>query len=132
MAAITILQTATTPTIHIGSGDPHIRGFYSERFLDSDGVTVVMPGNGQDEFYIDVQCSIDGNGDLIIPQFTIRTTNGVDNPNSRFTGQLYVDNAPQQIIFGFAAGPGWAIPEQFAPSTTWDQLDVYNQGQIQF
>src|SRR5438128_1418172 len=90
----------------------------------SSGGTITIAANSAD--------SIIGATTVAVATGRIAQHDGIHTLISRFTGQLYVDDAPQQIIFGFAAGSGWIIPGQFAPSTTWDQLDVYNQGQVQF
>lgn len=133
MAAITISETTPNPPIHIGDGDPVLHGYYSQRYLDSDGATPIMPGDGKEGFFYSVQCSVDGDGNLVIPEFVIRTTDdGIDIQTSRFTGQLFIDDVPDVIIFGFAqASAGWMIPASFGDSVTWDQLDVFNQGAAQ-
>jgi hypothetical protein len=132
MSAITITETHPVPPIRVDTDDLELRGFYSQRFLDSDGVTPVYPGNGKDGFYYSIPCTRNADNELIIPAFDIRTTDGVDNTSSRFTGQLYVDGVADVVIFGYPNGPGWQIPEIDAPTTTWDELDLYNQGQVQF
>lgn len=132
MSAITITPTTVFPTFNLPDGGSiTLRGFYSQRFQDSDGILVVMPGNGIQGFYYEWDCTLDGDGNIVIPEMVIRTTNGVDVSTSLFTGQLFVDENPGQIVFGFPTGPGWIIPASFGSSTAWDQLDIFNQGQVQ-
>ena len=130
MSTITISETTPNPPIRMDDDATAVlRGYYSQRFLDSDGVTVVMQGNGQSGFYYEVPCSVDPDGNLVIGEFVIHTTDdGIDVATSLFTGQLYINGAPDVIIFGFASGSGWIIPVSLGDETTWGELDVFNQG----
>ena len=111
-----------------------LRGFYSQRFLDSDGVTPVLAGNGVDGFYYQWACSRDVDGNLIVPEIQIHSTDdGIDVQTSLFTGQLYVDDSPSQVIFGQPqAGAGWIIAASLGSPITWGDLDIYNQGRTLF
>lgn len=128
---ITVSETIPNPPIQLPAGSTAtLRGYYSERFLDSDGVTVVMPGNGLTGFYYEVACTVNDDGNLVVPAFEIHTTDdGVDVATSRFTGQLFVDGVPNVTIFGFPNSvTGWIIPAAFGEATTWNDLDIFNQG----
>jgi hypothetical protein len=131
---VTVAQTIPVPPIHVDSDDLVMRGWYSQRFLDSDGVTPVMAGNGESGFYYEIACNRDVNSNLVIPEFSIHTTDdGVDVNTSLFTGKLWIDGADSGIVlFGFASGAGWIIASSLGSPTTWDQLDVFNAGQVQF
>ncbi len=132
MSEIVILQTIPEPPLHVSGDSLVLRGFYSQRYLDSDGVTAVMPGNGISGFYYTVTCTTDGDGNLVIPEHTIHTTDdGVDIITSLYVGQLFIDDVADVIIFGNPTGGGWIIPASLGASTTWDQLDVFNQGAYQ-
>lgn len=131
MSLITITEFTPVPPIQIPEGTTAtLRGFYSQRFLDSDGVTPVMPGDGQQGFYYEWTCDTDEDGNLVVPQIEIHTTdNGEDVQTSLFTGQLYLDGAASTVIFGHPqAVGGWIITNTLGEETSWAALDIYNQG----
>lgn len=130
MSLITISETTPNPPINLATGSvATLRGFYSQRFLDSDGVTPVLSGNGQSGFYYEWTCAVNGDDELVIPEMQVRSTdNGIDIQTSLFTGQLYIDGAPSVVIFGHPNGGGWVIPATLGSPITWNQLDIFNQG----
>lgn len=128
---IEISQTTISPTQNYLGVAPRLRGYYSQRYVAGDEVTPVESGNGQTGFYYDIQCSLDGAGRIIIPAFTIQSTEDGNLPTSRFTGQLYTQaGAPAQIVFGTNGGQGWAIPTLFGVNVTWADLFRYNQTSV--
>ena len=131
MALITITETTPNPPIHLAEGSTAtLRGYYTQRFLDSDGVTVVMSGDGQTGFYYEFACTVNDDDELVIPAFEIHTTDdGVDVQTSLFIGRLFIDGAPDRIVFGQPqAVGGWIISASLGSSTSWAALDIFNQG----
>lgn len=136
MSLLIISETIWSPPENVSSDSViTVRGFYTQRFLDSDGITPVQSGNGSNGFYYEIPCSLNGDGDLVVGEVVVHTTDdGSDINTSRFVGQLFVDGAaaqPTQIIFGFPAGAGWIIPASLSSPATWGDLDIFNQGQVQ-
>lgn len=129
MSLITISETIPQPPIHLASGATAVlRGYYSQRFLDSGGEPV-FAGDGRSGFYYEIACTVNDDDELVIPEFSIKTTdNGQDIQTSLFTGQLFVDSEPSTIIFGIPNGPGWIISASLGAETSWEQLDIFNQG----
>lgn len=125
---ITISQTTISPTQNYLGSVPVLKGWYSKRFTAGDGITPVVPGDGISGFYYSVSCAINGDGQIVIPAFTIQsTTDATDDATSRFTGQLFDQSGtPREIIFGKANGNGWAIPTQYGTPVDWDELARYN------
>jgi len=126
MATVTISETIPQPAIQWASGStPVLRGWYSISFIAGDGTTPVEAGNGQTGtgFYYEIDCSINGSGYVVIPAFTIQTTTDGNSPLSLFTGQLFDNGAPREIIFGFQnAAQGWSIPATLAPNCALSDL----------
>ena len=104
-------------------------------FIAGDGVTPIEAGNGQtgSGFYYEIDCSVNGSGYVVIPVFTIQTTTDGNLPLSLFTGQLFDDGAPREIIFGFQnSAQGWSIPATLAPNCALSDLWEYNQASVLF
>lgn len=130
MSLITVAEFTPNPTIHLAAGSTAtLRGFYSQRFLDSDESTPVLAGDGMSGFYYEWSCTVDGDGNLVIPEIEIHTTdNGMDVQTSLFTGQLFIDGVPNIILIGHPNGPGWIISATLGETTNWGALDIFNQG----
>lgn len=123
---IEISQTTPNPPIRYPGTQPHLRGYYSRRFTAGDGATPVEWGDGRNGFYYDIECDVNGDGNLVIPAFEIQSTTDGNLPTSRFTGQLFTQSlAPAQIIFG--GNTGWQIPTQYGDNVDWATLFRYNQ-----
>ena len=125
---ITIIATTPSPPIRYPGTQPHLRGYYSSRFIAGDTVTPVEQGNGQTGFYYDIPCTVNGSGNLVIPAFQIQTTEDGNLPTSRFTGRLYDQTgAPREVIFGGAdSNAGWRIPTLMGNIVSWADLARYN------
>lgn len=109
-----------------------IRIWYGQSFLDSDGVTQVQGGNGTTGFYIEEDCTIDGDGIIHVPALTIKSTLNADDPNPQSIqcfAQLFSNGVPKAVIFGGSGVPtGWVIPE--TTPTNYGQLNLYNQATV--
>jgi hypothetical protein len=94
-----------------------------------DAVTPVELGDGLTGFYYSVQCAVNGSGDIVIPAFTIQSTEDGNLPTALFTGQLFTQSGSpiQQIVFGSQNGNGWKIPILYGANVTWADLFRYNQ-----
>ena len=70
-----------------------------------------MSGDGQGGFYYEFACTVNGDNELVIPEFEIHTTDdGMDIQSSLFTGQLFIDGVPDRVIFGQPQSVGgWII-----------------------
>jgi hypothetical protein len=125
---ITIIATTPSPPIRYPGTQPHLRGYYSSRFIAGDTVTPVEQGNGQTGFYYDIPCTVNGSGNLVIPAFQIQATEDGNLPTSRFTGRLYDQTgAPREVIFGGAdSNAGWRIPTLMGNIVSWADLARYN------
>lgn len=124
MAVVQISQTTPQPNLQFSSTDElFLRAWYSNTFLASDGVTSVQSGNGQSGFYYNIECSINGDGNLVIPAFDVQATTA-SNPTALFTGQLFVNGAPDRVIFGTGSN-GWPIPTIYGDVVTYDELARY-------
>ncbi len=136
MSLITISETTPQPPIQWGSDStPTLRGWYSQDFIGGDGDTLVVSGNGQTQtgFYYDIECSLNGNGEVVIPVFTIQSTTDGNLPTALFIGQLFDNGAPREIIFGFQnTGQGWSIPTQLGQNVALSDLWRYNQATVLF
>src|SRR6185436_19559647 len=87
----------------------------------------------QTGFFFDIECSINSDGNVVIPVFTIQSTTDGNLPLSLFTGQLFDNDAPREIIFGFEnSGQGWAIPTQLGSNVALSDLWRYNQATVLF
>lgn len=126
MATITITQTTPQPPLQVEAGDGvTFRGWYTNDFVASDGVTPVAGGDGQSGFYYEETCSIDSDGFVVIPALSIQPTTG-SNPTAGFFGALFVNGAFAQMIFGYPqATAGWQIPTS-PTTTTFGALALYN------
>lgn len=123
---IQISATTPNPPIRYLGSQPHLRGYYSNRYIAGDGATVVEPGNGLNGFYYDIACSVNGDDNLVIPAFEIQSTTDGNLPTSRFTGRLFDQSGgPQEIIFG--GNIGWQITTLYGGNVTYADLFRYNQ-----
>lgn len=124
---IQISQTTLQPALQVTSTDDiRLRSWYTNSFVAGDGVTSIQGGNGQSGFYYDIECSLDGNGFVVIPAFDAQETTE-SNPTGGFFGQLYINGAPNQMVFGFPqASAGWQIPTIYGDVISFDQLARYN------
>jgi hypothetical protein len=104
-------------------------------FIAGDGVTLIVSGNGQTQtgFFYEITCSVDVNGNVVIPVFTIQSTTDGNLPTALFIGQLFDNDAPREIIFGFQnTGQGWSIPTQLGTNVALSDLWRYNQATVLF
>ena len=124
---IQISQIVLNPQLQVTSSDDiRLRGWYTRSFVAGDGVTSVQGGNGQDGFYYDVVCSLNADGFVVIPAFDVQETTS-SNPTAGFFGQLVINGAAAQMVFGFPqATAGWQIPTQYGSVVGFDQLARYN------
>jgi hypothetical protein len=124
MAVVTISQTTPNPPLQFSSTDElFLRAWYSSTFLAGDGVTPVEGGDGKSGFYYNIECSLNGDGNLVIPAFDVQATTA-SNPTALFTGQLYINGAPDKVIFGTGSN-GWPIPTVYGDVVTYDDLARY-------
>jgi hypothetical protein len=126
MSTIQITATTPQPPLQVEDGDVvTFRGWYTNSFVASDGVTPVEGGNGLTGFYYEETCSLNDDGFPVIPALDIQPTTG-SNPTAGFLGALFVNGAFNRMIFGQpAATAGWQIPT--SPSvTTFGALALYN------
>jgi hypothetical protein len=124
---ITISQTILQPPLNVNESDViTLRGWYTNSFVAGDGITSVQGGDGQAGFYYDIECSLNGGGFVVIPAFDVQETTG-SNPTAGFFGQLYINGAPGQMVFGSPqATAGWQLPTVYGDVVSFDQLAVYN------
>lgn len=124
---IQISQTTPQPALQVPTGTSiHLRAWYTNSFVAGDGVTPVQGGNGQDGFFYDIECSVNGDGFVVIPAFDVQETTE-SNPTAGFFGQLFIDGSPGQVIFGYPqATAGWQIPTVYGSVVSFDQLARYN------
>lgn len=124
---IQISQTVLQPALQVdASSSIVLRAWYTNSFVAGDGVTPVQGGNGQQGFYYEIVCSLNGSGFVVIPSFNVQETTE-SNPTAGFFGQLYVDGAPGQMVFGFPqATAGWQIPTIYGAVISFDQLARFN------
>lgn len=124
---ITIAATTVNPA-ETYTGTLVLRGWYSHSFIAGDAITLVEEGDGQNGFYYEVPTSVNGGGNLVIDEFIIQSTDDGNLPTARFTGQLFEDGAPREIIFGFPnVAQGWRIPILFGADVNLADLFRYNQ-----
>lgn len=123
---ITITQTTPQPPLQVQDSDiVTFRGWYTNSFVASDGVTPVEGGNGQTGFYYEETCSINDDGFVVIPALSVQPTTG-SNPTAGFFGQLFINGSPSQMVFGVPqATAGWQIPTS-PTTTTFGALALYN------
>lgn len=124
---IQISQTILQPGLQVAETDEiRLRGWYTSSFVAGDGVTSVQGGNGQSGFYYDIECSLTDDNFVVIPAFDVQETTE-SNPTAGFFGQLYINGAPGQMVFGFPqATAGWQIPTVYGSVVSFDQLARYN------
>lgn len=124
--ATTITATTPQPPLQVQDGDVvTFRGWYTNDFVGSDGVTPVEGGNGQSGFYYSYGCTINEAGNVVIPEIVIQPTTG-SNPTAGFFGAIFVNGAFERMIFGVPqATAGWQIPTSPA-TTTFGALALYN------
>lgn len=129
---ITISQTTISPTQNYLGTVPVLRGWYSKRYVAGDAVTPVESGNGLTGFYYSIPCSVNGDGEIVIPAFTIQSTTDGNLPTARFTGQLFDQSgAPREIIFGNpTSGNGWQIPTLYGANVDFADLFRYNAAAV--
>ena len=121
---VTISQTTPSPPIQVAGDDIELRVWYTQNFVAGDGVTPVEGGTGQNGFYYSITCTKNGSDQVVIPAFTIQATTE-SNPTANFFGQLWVNGAPGQVIFGGASG--WQLPTLFGATINYGQLALYNR-----
>lgn len=121
---VQISQTTPQPPLQFASTDElFLRAWYSNTFLAGDGVTPVEGGNGQSGFYYNIECSINDDGNLVIPAFDVQATTE-SNPTALFIGQLFVNGSPDRVIFGSGSN-GWPVPAVYGDVVTYDDLSRY-------
>lgn len=125
--SVTISQTLLTPPLQVSvSDDIRLRAWYTNNFVAGDGVTSVQGGDGQTGFYYDILCSLNDDGNVIIPAFDVQETM-LSNPTAGFFGWLYVNGSRTQSVFGYPqATAGWQIPTIYGDVVSFDQLARYN------
>lgn len=124
---VQVSQTILQPTEEFQTGSEIIlKVWYTRTFVAGDGVTPVIGGNGKSGFFDQVTCSVNGSGFLVIPAFNVQAT-VESNPTAGFFGQLYVDGAAANVIFGGQAQSGWAIPVSYGSIISYDELATYNR-----
>lgn len=122
---IQISQTVLQPPLEANaSTEVVLRAWYTNSFVAGGGVTPVQGGNGQQGFFYSITCSINDDGFVVIPAFDVQETTE-SNPTAGFFGQLYVDGAANQMVFGFPQA-GWQIPTIYGSVVSFDQLARYN------
>src|SRR5882724_11046397 len=131
---VTISSTTPVPAIQWNSDStPILRGWYTQNYIAGDTVTLVLQGNGQTGPFYDWECSLDDDGNVMIPILTIQSTTDGNLPTALFIGQLFDDGAPREIIFGFQnSGQGWSIPTQLGNNVALSDLWRYNQATVLF
>lgn len=124
---IQVSQTILQPGLQIDANSTiELRAWYTNSFVAGDGVTSVQGGNGQQGFYYSISCSLTDDNFVVVPAFEVQETTE-SNPTAGFFGQLYVDGAPAQMVFGLPqAGAGWQIPTIYGDVISFDQLARYN------
>lgn len=122
---ITISEFTVNPPIQYEGTNPHLRLWYSNDFVAGDQMTPVLGGDGKTGFYDDILCTIDEDGNLVVPEFQAQATTE-SNPTAHLFGQLYDDSgAPRNMIIGGASG--WAVPVSYGSTINFYQLALYNQ-----
>lgn len=102
------------------------RGWYTNSFVAADGVTPVEGGNGQSGFFYQYDCTINDDGNVVIPAIEIQPTTE-SNPTAGFFGALFVNGSPTQMIIGTPqATAGWQIPTIYGSTMNFGQLALYN------
>lgn len=124
---IQISQTTLQPALQVPEGTSiRLHGWYTNSFVAGDGVTSVQGGDGMTGFFYDVECSVNDSGFVVIPAFNVQETT-LSNPAAGFFGQLYIDGAAGQMVFGYPqATAGWQIPTIYGDVISFDQLAIYN------
>lgn len=107
-----------------------IRVWYSQSFLDSNGVAV-QAGNGTTGFYLEADCTF-ASGVVTVPSLTIKATLDAENPNPsgiQCFARLFSNGTPKAMVFAGSGVPtGWVIPA--ITPTTYEDLNLYNQATV--
>lgn len=127
MSTVTITAIIPQPPLQVQDGDTvTFRGWYTNSFVGADGVTPVEGGNGQRGFFYEYDCSINDDGNVVIPAIEIQPTTE-SNPSAGFFGALFINGSFAQTIIGNPqATAGWQIPTIYGPTMNFGQLALYN------
>jgi hypothetical protein len=134
LAAVSALATdINISNLQITSYQPSdanltLRIYYSDTFVDSNGVTVVGGAIGSANFYKSVTCSNNTSTKVVTCPasggFILPSTTDSSKPNVRVSGALYAGSNQRAIIF-----TNFMIPTTYGTAITYSQLNTYNQAQ---
>lgn len=107
------------------AGPVTLRVYYERSFIASDNTVVRSGAIGSNEWFVEVECTVDtGARTLTIPAYNLTTT---DDPlpagslNATATGVLYENDSQRDTLFS-----QFTIPASLAPSTTFAALSIFN------
>ncbi len=127
---VTVSQYTAEPPVQIDPASTfEVRGFYPRDFIGGDSVTPIY-GNttsGEQGPYYDVDCSLNGSGNLIVPAHDIQATT-LSNPTANYFEGLWVDGAFTQMLMpNNNVTSGWQIPTIYGAIIAIDEIALYNR-----
>jgi len=126
---ITVSSFATGPVYQQADTVAVLRLYYSDTFVDSNGVVIVGGAVGSSNFFRSITCTLNTSTKIATcpssGTFTMPSTMDSSKPNVTLTGVLYGGKALATVAQRAVLFTGWKIPATLT-STTFTQLNAYN------
>lgn len=117
------IQSFTISHFQRPGSTAQLRIWFSQTFVDSNGVPVLGGAPGSGPSFKVVNCTLNPSTKVLtVPAFVLPSTNDSSLPNVRVTGLIY-DSIGARIITLFS---GWIVPTQLGVTTTYDAWNAYN------
>lgn len=124
MSDITIIFP-TLQNVHNYSGDVKLRFWYTgcvgQNFITSDGITAVMCGTSQGNWYVEADVAVVGST-LNVDATVLTSTDNSNTASVLCSAQFYVNDSPADFFF-----QDWIITATLGTTLNWSQLWIYNQ-----